>query len=74
MRVEIQMECLLAYSPDLNPVKVVRRHIKKYIVNDTYPRVNDMTKAMHIMLQDGTVVPLSLQEYALHATKNATAA
>ena len=70
----MQMECLPAYSPDLNPVKAVRKRVKKYIANGTYPRVNDMTKAMHVMLRDGAVVPLSLQEYALRATKNATAA
>ena len=71
---DIRLEYLPAYSPDLNPVEMVWKELKKYIANGIYQRVNDMTKAMDGMLRDGTVVPPSLPGYALRAVKSAAAA
>ena len=71
---DIRLEYLPAYSPDLNPVEMVWKELKKYIANGIYPRVNDMTKAMDAMLRDGTVAPPSLPGYALRAIRSAAAA
>ena len=53
---------------------MVWRYIKKHIANGVYQRVNDMTKAIHVMLRDGTVAPPSLPGYALRAVKSAAVA
>ena len=71
---DIRLEYLPAYSPDLNPVEMVWKELKKYIANGIYQRVNDMTKAMDGMLRDGTVVPPPLPGYAMRAVKSAAAA
>lgn len=62
------------YSPDLNPVEMVWKELKKYIANGTYGRVDDMTGAMDDMMQDGTVMMPDLPRYALDAIRQGQAA
>ena len=53
------------YSPDLNPVQMVWKELKKYISNGTYRRVDDMTGAMDYIMQDETMMMPDLPVYAL---------
>ena len=62
------------YSPDLNPVEMVWKELKKYIANGIYRRTDDLTGAMDEMLRNGTVMLPSLPEYALDAIARAKAA
>lgn len=62
------------YSPDLNPVEMVWKELKKYIANGTYGMVDDMTGAMDYMIQDGTVMMPNLPGYALDAIERGQAA
>ena len=71
---DIRLECLPAYSPDLSHVETVWQYIKKYIANGTYQRVNDMAKAVDVVLWGGAVAPPPLPGYAPRAIKSATAA
>ena len=62
-----------AYSPDLNPVEMVWKELKKYVANGRYKKVDDMTGAMDEMIRSGTVRLPSLPEYALDALGRAGA-
>ncbi|MCG8430939.1 MAG: IS630 family transposase [Candidatus Omnitrophica bacterium] len=41
------------YSPDLNPVEMVWKELKKYIANGRYKKVDDLTDVMDDMIRDG---------------------
>ena len=62
---DVKIIYLPAYSPDLNPVEMVWKELKKYIANARYKKVNDMTGAMDDMIYDGTVIMPNLPQYAL---------
>ena len=62
------------YSPDLNPVEMVWKELKKYIANGMYRRVGDMTGAMDDMIRDGTVMMPDLPAYALDTIRQGQAA
>ena len=62
-----------AYSPDLNPVEMVWKELKKYVANGRYKEVDDMTGSMDEMIRSGTVRLPSLPEYALDALGRAGA-
>ena len=57
------------YSPDLNPVEMVWKELKKYIANGIYRKVDDLTDVMDDMIRDGTVIMPTIPEYALDAIK-----
>ena len=61
------------YSPDLNPVEMVWKELKRYVANGLYRRVEDMTGAMDEMIQSGTVSLPQLPEYATDAIRRARA-
>lgn len=63
-----------AYPPDLNPVEMVWKELKKYIANGLYKKVDGLTGAMDAMIQDGTVLLPSLPVCALDATRQGRAA
>lgn len=71
---DVCIVCQPPYSPDLNPVEMVWKELKKYIANGTYRRVDDMTGAIDDMMQDGTVMMSTLPEYALDAIRQGQAA
>ena len=62
-----------AYSPDLNPVEMVWKELKKYVANRRYKKVDNITGAMDGMIRSGTVRLPSLPEYALDALGRAGA-
>ena len=70
----IRIIYLPVYSPDLNPVEMVWKELKKYIANGMYRRVNDMTRVMDDMLYDGTVIMPNLPQYALDIIRHRQAA
>ena len=59
----VQVVYLPPYSPDLNPVEMIWKELKKYIANGVYRRVNDMTGAMDEMIKCGTVLLPKVPEY-----------
>ena len=67
----VQIVYQLPYSPDLNPVEMVWKELKKYIANSLYKEVDDMTNAMDDMIKTGTVILPSLPVYALDAITQA---
>ena len=54
---------LPTYSPDLNPVEMVWKELKKYIANGFYKKVEDMTGAMDEMIGAGTVQLPAMPKY-----------
>ena len=59
----VQVVYLSPYSPDLNPVEMIWKELKKYIANGVYRMVNDMTGAMDEMIKCGTVLLPKVPEY-----------
>ena len=59
----VQVVYLPPYSPDLNPVEMIWKELKKYIANGVYKRVNDMTGAMDGMIKGGTVLLPKVPKY-----------
>ena len=70
----VRMIYLPPYSPDLNPVKMVWKELKKYIANGIYKRTEDMAGAMDEMIRTGTVMLPHTPEYALDAVERGMAA
>ena len=70
----VRMIYLPPYSPDLNPVEMVWKELKKYIANGIYKRTEDMTGAMDEMIRTGTVMLPPTPRYALDAVERGMAA
>ena len=64
---DVQILFQPAYSPDLNPVEMVWKELKKYIANGRYKGVDDLKGAMAQMIDDGTVILPPFPKYALDA-------
>ncbi len=71
---DVKIICQPTHSPDLNPVEMVWKELKRYVANGLYRRVEDMTGTTDWMIQSGTVSLPQLPEYATDAIRRARAA
>ena len=71
---DVRIVCRPPHSPDLNPVEMVWKGLKKYIANGTYGEVGGMAGAMGDMMRDGTVMMPGLPAYAPDAIRQGQAA
>ncbi len=62
------------YSPDLNPIEMVWKELRRYVANGLYKKVEDMTGAIDEMIISGAVRILPLPGYATDAIGLAKAA